>query len=278
MRFRWFAVATVLLVLLAGCSGDGDGDGDGDEPDPSSGPTTSQAPEPPKPGRRPQVGDCHRLTYAEALAPVAATKRVRCGRRPTALTFHVGRIERNARGKPRAVDSARVQRQVSTTCPEQLIAYLGGSADQVHRSLLTTVWFTPTLEQAQAGAAWFRCDVVAPSAGRSLMVLPADLRGAMADDAVRERFAMCATGEPGEKSFTRIPCTAPHSWRAVSTVELSGDAYPGADAIAATMDGACTDAATEAASNPLDVRWSQEGPTERQWKAGQRHGLCWVPS
>lgn len=264
-------VATSLLILLAGCSGT-------EEESPPESADDTATTEPAEPPRRPQVGDCHRMTMTQALAPVAEGRRVRCQRKPTSVTFHVGRVERNAQGDPRPVDSARVQRQVSSTCPERLLDYVGGTVDQLRRSLLTTVWFTPSLEQAEAGAAWFRCDVVAPGAGDSLMVLPKSLQGALEDDATRERFAMCATGEPGKKSFTRLPCTASHTWRAASTVDLAGDAYPGVDAVTASMDAACSDAATESAVNPLDVRWSQEGPTREQWRAGQRHGICWVPA
>lgn len=264
-----------LLLVLTACSGTDDPDES--SPSDSGGTASPQPSEPPKPPRRPQVGDCHRLSWEQALSPTVAETRVACRRRHTAVTFHVGRVERTATGRPRPVDSAAVQRQVARVCPEQLPAFLGGSVDQVRRSLLRAVWFTPTLEQADAGAGWFRCDVVATGSGKALRTLPPSLRGALADPEVTERFALCATGEPGTKSFARVPCSAPHAWRAVTTVDLGGDAYPGTQAVEAAMEDACSDAATEAASNPLDVRWSQEGPTQQQWRAGQRHGFCWVP-
>lgn len=267
------ALATVLLLLLSGCSG---GDDDSSSPSPSASRASEKA-EPPKPPRRPQVGDCYRLTFDEALAPTAPTQRVRCGRKPTAITFHVGKVERNRTGRPRPVDSVRVQRQVARACPERLANFLGAEPDQVRRSLVRAIWFTPTLEQADAGADWFRCDVVAAGPGRTFMVLPRRMAGAFADDALREKFALCATGKPGTKSFTRVTCSAPHAWRAAATVDIAGDDYPGKDAIAAAMDDPCSDAATDAASNPLDVRWSQEGPTRAQWRGGQRYGICWVP-
>lgn len=269
------ALLCVLLLVLTGCNGGDDSSPGTTGADSSAGAAT----EPPKPPRRPRVGDCHRLDRDQALAPTAPTQsRVPCRRKPTAITFFVGRVGRDAQGQRLDVDSPRVQRRVAETCPEQLSEFLGGTPDQQRRSLLTAVWFTPTLAQADAGAGWFRCDVVATGAGDSLMTLPAQLSGALDDETVRERFALCAAGEPGRKSFSRVPCTAPHGWRAATTVDLSGDRYPGKEALETQMADACSDAATQAATNPLDVRWSQEGPTRKQWRAGQRHGLCWVPS
>lgn len=272
---RTLAGLLALVLLLTGCTGCTGSD----EPEtPESGSAASATPEPPKPPRRPRVGDCHRLTWDQALSPTAAEgTRVQCRRRHTAVTFHVGRVERTKSGRPRPVDSARVQRQVARVCPERLPDHLGGTVDEVRRSLLRAVWFTPTLAQAEAGAGWFRCDVVATGPQESLRRLPGDLAGALADPEVREQLALCAAGEPGTASFSRVPCSAPHAWRAVTTVDLEGEAYPGAEAVGSTMADACSDAATEAATDPLDVRWSQEGPTRAQWRAGQRHGFCWVP-
>lgn len=267
------ALWCTLVLLLSGCTSGGD---DADSADaPGATPTDSAPPEPP---RRPKVGDCHRLSWEDALSPVTATgTRVACRRKHTAVTFRVGRVQRNRAGKPLPVDSPRVQRQVARECPGNLPDFLGATPDQVRRSLLRAVWFTPTLEQAEAGAGWFRCDVVATGADSDLMPLPTQVRGALADEAIRERFALCASGEPGTTSFARVPCSAAHAWRAVATVDVEGDSYPGREAVEDAMASTCSDVATDAATNPLDVRWSQEAPTRRQWRAGQRFGYCWVP-
>lgn len=269
---RVAALLLSLLLVLTGCTGS-----DGPEDAASSGGAGSATPEPPEPPRRPKVGDCHRIGWEQAVSPTATDSRVRCRRRHTAVTFHVGRVERTKAGRPRPVDSARVQRQVARACPERLPDFLGGTVDQVRRSLFRAVWFTPTLEQAEAGAGWFRCDVVATGAGESLRRLPAELKGVLGSPERAEEFALCATGEPGSDSFTRVPCSDQHAWRAVTTVDLEGDSYPGPEAVESAMEDACSDAATEVASDPLDVRWSQEGPTKVQWRGGQRHGFCWVP-
>lgn len=275
------AVASALACLtmvfgLGACSDDRGGDAG---PTPSEQAASPGASEKPRPPRRPQVGDCHRLTPNQALAPTAPGKRrVKCSRKPTAVTFHVGRIKRKSDGSRLPVDSPKVQKQVARACPEQLQKHLGGTKDLLRRSLLTTVWFTPTIEQEEAGADWFRCDLVAPVSEQKLLVLQTPVKGLLDDPARRERYALCANGEPGKKSFARTTCREAHAWRAVRTVDIAGDTYPGVGSIKATMDQACTDAATEEAANPLKLRWSQEGPTRTQWKSGRRHGTCWIPA
>ncbi|WP_110241997.1 septum formation family protein [Nocardioides gilvus] len=266
-----------MLFGLSACTDEGNRDD-------ARSTSTQQTPEPavsekPKPPRRPKVGDCHRLTWNDALAPTAPVKkRVGCAKKPTAVTFYVGRVKRDSDGTRLAVDAPSVQKQVARVCPDRLQKHLGGNKDLLRRSLLTTVWFTPTIEQEEAGADWFRCDLVAPLTERTLLVLQTPVQGLLDDPGRRERYALCASGDPGSKSFKRTTCRGAHAWRAVSTVDISGEAYPGAGSIETTMDDACSDVATEEATNPLDVRWSQEGPTRKQWKAGRRYGICWVPA
>lgn len=275
------SVASVLVCLtmlfgIGACSEDGENDS---RTSSSADTAASQAPQKPRPPRRPKVGDCHRLTSEEALAPVAPKKtRVKCSRKPTSVTFHVGRIKQEPDGSPLPVDSPKVQKQVARACPDRLEKHLGGNKDLLRRSLLTTVWFTPTIEQEEAGAHWFRCDLVAPVSDKTLLVLQTPVKGLLDDPDRRERYALCANGEPGKNSFARTSCRDPHAWRAVGTVEIPGETYPGTGSIKATMDKTCTDAATAEAANPFSVKWSQEGPTRAQWKAGRRHGTCWIPS
>jgi len=269
-----------LLLGLVACSDEDPGANENDaRTTPSEETATSPTPASVKPPRRPRVGDCHRLSWNDALAPTVPRKKpVKCSKSPTAVTFYVGKIKRDADGSPLPVDSPAVQKQVARACPDQLGKHLGGSEDLRRRSLLTTIWFTPTIEEEAAGADWFRCDLVAPLTERTLLVLEIPLRGVLDSPDRRLRYALCANGEPGKKSFTRTTCRGGHAWRAVSTVDIDGKSYPGVKSIETTMDQACSDVASEEATNPLAVKWSQEGPTREQWKAGRRYGICWVPA
>ena len=260
----------VAGLLLSGCSGDdaapaGSGTASTAAASPSAEPTPSAspvaAPVPPKNGR------CYRLSFDDALAPIADADHVGCRRPHTSQTFKVGRLDE---GVP--VDSARAQRQARATCTKKLGQFLGADREALRLSLLTTVWFTPTLEEGAAGGRWLRCDVIATAGSERLLKLPRDVKKA-ADD-----FSLCATAEPGRPASRRVPCARPHAWRALATVDLAGPAYPSAAKAAAAMEETCRSRARSAADDPLDFTWSEERPTRAQWKAGRRHGICWVPA
>jgi hypothetical protein len=195
------AVAVVAALALAGCTSPSSDLGAA----PTSTPTSSSSPTaatPPDPGPTPKVGECHDLTFRQA------------------------------------------------------------------------VWFTPSQARADAGADWFRCDVVVVTAPRQLLRLPRRTKGWGDAPAI----AMCATAAPGTKRFKRVTCGVKHSWVAVATVDIPGRRLPGQDAIADRMEAPCRDAARSRADDPLDFTWSQESPTAEQWHAGRHYGICWAPS
>lgn len=269
------AAAVVAALVLAGCSG-------GDEPDP--GPETStagptRAPKPPRAeaAPRPKVGACYRLTYEQALAPTTDVEPVRCKRGHTAVTYYVGTLDLVADGHLLAVDADRVRSQAAETCPRRLPAYLGGAERDLRLSMLRPVWFSPTLEQSDDGQDWFRCDVISPADDERLHRLKVPPRGALGTPAGRTAYAVCGTAEPGTAGFRRVPCDRDHRWRAVTAYELSGDAYPGRAAVRRIADERCQAVGKERADDPLTYRWGFDYPTRAQWRAGTRHGLCWVP-
>ncbi len=278
------ALAGVLAGVLAltGCTGGGSSDS---APPPSSStgsqatgsatpsPRPARATPPPSPGAR----ACYRLSYAEAVAPTTDARGVPCGRTHTAMTFSVGRLAAVVDGHLLAVDSRRVQQQVATTCPRRLASYVGGTADDLRLSMLRSVWFTPTVQQSDAGQEWFRCDVIAVAADGRLAPLSPRMAGVLGTSEGRDRFGMCGTAEPGAADFARVVCSRSHSWRAVRVVHLGGGSYPGASAVRDAGQTPCQDAGRAAASNALDFRWGYQWPTHEQWTGGQHFGLCWVP-
>lgn len=236
---------------------------------PSSTPTAVASP--PRPAR----DGCHRLTYDEAISPVVAGTDVPCRQRHTSQTYKVGRLDLVRDGHLRAVDSPDVQAEVARTCTSLLGDHVGGSVEDRRLSMVQAVWFTPSVEDAAAGADWLRCDVVVLASAGELLPLPRSSRGLVASS---DRFAMCGTAEPGAASFERVPCGVGRpSWRAISTVDLPGSSYPTAAEAGSRMESACRSAARARADDPLDFTWSEERPTEAQWESGQRYGICWVP-
>jgi hypothetical protein len=268
------AMAAVMTVLLlAGCSSSGSSRPQ-TEPTPvlSSSTTSPPVVSPPPPPPPPPAHACYRLGFADALAPTSDIKPSPCTGPHTAVTFFVGRLPRH-----QPVDGARVHHLVATACPRRFAAFVGGTIDERRLSLLRTVWFTPTLQQGQAGARWFRCEVIALRDDQHLALLTGPVSGALDNDATRRRFALCGTAEPGTSGFGQRICSAPHAWRALRTVDFRKGTYPGTDRVRSAGQSPCQDAAHSVASDPLNFRWSYQWPTARQWRSGQTYGVCWAP-
>jgi len=272
---RLLGALTAIVVLAAACTSGGDQPRAGSSSTP---PATATATPPPRATAAPAPQDqaCHRLTYAQALAPTSADTPVPCRSLHTSQTYAVGRLATEVGGHLVAVDSPRLQRQVGTTCPQRLARFLGASPERLRLSMLRAVWFTPTVDASDQGADWFRCDVIAVAAAKQLAPLSGNLKGALRG--TRDTYAMCGTAEPGTKGFRRVLCRDKHSWRALRTVALSGKSYPGQGAAKAAGQKVCQEAGRKVAADALDYKWGYEWPTAQQWAAGQSYGICWAPA
>ena len=240
---------------------------------PSASPTPTET-TPPDPGPRPRVGGCHLLSFGQAVAVVGRTEPVRCRRKHTAETYFVGRLELGTKaGHVRRVDSRAAQRQARSTCTARLPQHLGRTPRELRLSMAQSVWFTPSPQRAEAGADWFRCDVVAVAGPRRLQPLPRSTKGfgdAPARRDVRDRRSR-HEGVPG------VGCGAKHAWLAVATVDIPGRRLPTKQAVADRMEGPCGDAARSRAADPLDFTWSQESPTRSSGTRASATGSAGCP-
>jgi hypothetical protein len=268
---RTALVLVPLLVVVAGCSS---GEERAREPEKSPAAAVSSAPPPPA---DPAVGSCHALTVSEAADPVDPGGPVPCRGPHTSVTVKVGRISPLVDGHLLAVDSRTVRAQIAKACPDEPGPYVGGEPTTQRLSRFEVVWFAPSLEQADAGADWYRCDVVAVRSQGRLLRLPARLKGVLDQDGALDRYGTCGTSAPAARGFSRVVCSQRHSWRAVDVVELPRNARYLAKDVGATADSACKDVAAERANGALTYTWSFEWPTRAQWSTGQRYGYCWVP-
>lgn len=272
------AAAVLAVLLLGGCSGDDD---PGAAPEPSESPSSPAAtPTPAKPAPRPEVRACYRLSYAEAVAPTVDVRPTPCTKPHTAMTFTVGTLDTTVDGHLLAVDSRRVQEQVATECPKRFASFVGGTLEQRRLSMLRPVWFTPSVEESDDGADWFRCDVIAVQTNGSLAPLRGRLAGVLDSPDGRDRYAMCGTAEPGTPDFRRVICplSGVPEWRAVRTVPFTSQRYPGEARVRTAGEGPCQDAGRAVADDPLDFQWGYEWPTREQWASGQTYGICWAPA
>jgi Septum formation len=275
---RRLTLLVVAALALAACTSDEEDPSAEPTPTPSATPLAAPAPPPPAP----ELGACYRLSYDEAVAPTSEDSPASCDKGHTTQTFAVGQLDQVSNGHLLAVDSEAVRAQVAKRCPGQLASYVGATEEQLRLSLLRPVWFTPTIEQSDAGAAWYRCDAIAVSGDKTLAKIDHDISDALKKPEGRTEFALCGTAQPGTAAFTRVLCREDHSWKAISVIDLSktskkNDRYPGVEKVRNAGQTVCADAARAIASDALDYEWGYEWPTKDQWKAGQTYGRCWSP-
>ncbi len=268
------ALLLVAVLALGGCTGD---DGPKADPTPTATPTPSAPPTAAPPPPRPKRLQCRRLSFDEAIAPTDSDKVVSCRKPHTGQTYAVGRLRTVVDGHLVAVDSARVQKQVARACPRKLAPFLGTTDAALRLTMLRAVWFTPSVDQSDAGADWYRCDVVAVAGDDELARVRGSLQDALGAPESADAYGMCGTAAPDAASFTRVLCREAHSWRAIEVVELKGKDYPGEKRVRAAGQGPCEDAGREVAEDALDYEWGYEWPTAEQWATGQTYGRCWAP-
>ncbi|RYE76308.1 MAG: hypothetical protein EOO74_08635, partial [Myxococcales bacterium] len=165
----------VLGLFLTACSGDGESTSPSATP--TTAPPTTAAPVPPRPD--PKVGACHELAFDAATEAVDKNPPVPCRKEHTSVTFAVGQLDLLDDGHLLAMDSAQVGAQLDTTCERGVRDWVGGSAEDFRLSRFRSIWFRPDVKEADRGAAWYRCDVVAVAREGKLARLDGDLKGAL---------------------------------------------------------------------------------------------------
>jgi len=260
--------ALLALLALTGCTGDDETTTESTAST-SASPTATPTPVVPSPPPAGPHQACYLLDYDDALADSSTADPLRCREPHTAVTFFVGRLV--------DPDPGAAQAQVAEQCPRRLASFIGGTTEDRRLTMLRPIWFTPTPEESDAGARWFRCDVVAVAADGKLAELTAGIAGALDRPHGRDQYGMCGTAEPGTPQFDRVVCSRSHTWRAIQVVAFSGTKYPGEAQVRAAGETPCQDAGATVADDALDYRWGYEWPTAEQWDAGQRFGRCWAP-
>jgi hypothetical protein len=267
----------LAALLLTGCSaGDDAGDEPSEEPSETPGETATAEPPPPPP----EAGACYRLSVEDAKAASTDAEPVPCRRDHTARTAFVGKVSRLADGDATPEDP-QVARRLSEDCRQRGLTFLGGDPVTQNLSRFVTVGFVPTAAEIEAGAEWYRCDVVAFGDGERLLPLPFERRlaGILDQADALDTFGTCGTAEPGSADFERVACALPHSWRALTTIRIAdGARYPGAGAARRSGDEDCADYVEDQAGATTEIQYGWEWPTRAQWQAGQRFGFCWAPA
>ncbi len=248
------AVAVVLLGALVACG----------EEEPA---TVSTEP--------PQEGACRLLGPEDVARPSDDTPTVPCGDRHTAQTFAVGELPADLHD----LDSSdpALETWVHRTCTGAVATFLGGDESAVMRSVLSWAWFRPAEAAWEAGARWYRCDVL--GGGEQLTpyrALPKDAEGLL-EGPPPDQWMVCATGR-NVHAGTKVPCSEPHTWRAVTTIKVGepGESYPGDTAVRDTTSDYCSDSVGAWLGYPTTYDYGYTYFGEAEWQAGNRRSVCWA--
>lgn len=267
--------AVSCVALLSGCNGDDSG---ADDPSatPSESETTTSEPPPSPP---PRNGLCYRLDESQLRAAHVDADPVDCAQDHTTQTYLVGKLLGTVVRSADSVDSTAITRTVEQRCSDAFDDHVGGDQETRTLARVRYVWFVPSEEDFGRGANWFRCDVTADRQHGTPAQLPDDTEGMLDADTALDTWGTCdrAGAELNAEADWRM-CSQPHNWQAISVLTV-GDAdtpWPGADSLRSRGEE-CESAVREHvgdSTGALAFRWSY--PTEQQWRAGRRHGLCWT--
>ena len=171
---------------------------------------------------RPQVGECRALTLDDIYKAANTTAPVDCAEDHTSRVVEVGRL-------PRGVDWSagigKLTRVVENTCRPVVEETLGTDDRTRAMSAYSYAWFMPTKAQRQAGARWFRCDLMIWG-GKRLVKLPTDEAPALTALPHPDSVARCLMS-----SGRTTVCARSHGWRATGVLVVAEQKYPGDKAI-----------------------------------------------
>jgi hypothetical protein len=254
--------SAALLIALTGCTE-------------SAGPPADGAADAVVTVDPPEAGQCRILTPADVAEPDNDTEPVPCTAAHTAETYLVGAFEGKAARA--GYDDPVLGAQVFRSCDRRYRRFTGADESLALRSVLSWAWFRPSEAAWEAGARWYRCDVVGGGEASAAMVgLPRTTEGILLGRP-GDRWMACVDGET-VTGAPRVPCTEEHTWRAVSAVVVGEeeDEYPGDRLVEVLTRDYCSDWVGAWMSYPIDYEFAYTWFHEGEWQAGNRRSVCWA--
>lgn len=222
----------------------------------------------------PELGACRVLTPEDVALPSNATRTVDCADPHTAETFAVGPLPESL--DDAAYDDDEVGAFAYDTCSEKFEKFLGADESLVMRTVVSWAWFRPSEKAWDEGARWYRCDVVGGGDdSASYIDLPPTAKGLLLEQ--DDRWLVCVDAKT-VAGAPRIPCSEPHTWRAVTTIKLGEpeDPYPGDRVVEVTTRDYCSDSVGAWLGYPIDYDFAYTWFHEAEWESGNRRSVCWA--
>ncbi|MFS3128850.1 septum formation family protein [Nocardioides sp. Bht2] len=259
-RLRSYSVALLFLTALAACSGDAGADVDPDQVDAVE---------------QPELGACRVLSPDDVAKSSNATKTVDCAKPHTAETFAVGALPESFDDVD--YDDKALGKFAYQTCSENYSKFLGADDSLVMRTVLSWAWFRPSEKAWDDGARWYRCDVIGGGdQSKEYVNLPATTRDLMLGKP-NDKWMVCADGASVAGSV-KVPCSEPHTWRAVTTIKVGADTaeYPGDRLVEVKSRDFCSKSVVAWLNYPPDYQFGYTWFHEAEWEAGNRRSVCWA--
>ncbi|WP_239459854.1 septum formation family protein [Nocardioides daejeonensis] len=253
-------VAT-LVLLASGCGGD--------ESDTRVDPDLVDSTE------VPDNGLCRMLTPDDVAQPTNATRTVDCAEKHTAETYATGELP--GRFAEADYDDPELSAYAYETCSAAFEEFLGADESLVMRSVLSWAWFRPSEKAWDDGARWYRCDVVGGGEqSKEYVALPKTAKGLMLGKP-KDDWMVCADG-PSVAGSVKVPCSRPHTWRAVTTIKVGADSdpYPGDRLVEVKSRDFCSRSVGGWLGYPDDYDFAYTWFHQAEWDAGNRRSICWA--
>lgn len=222
----------------------------------------------------PAVGACRDLTASDLNLQTNSSPVVSCGEPHTAVTFASGTLPART---GRAYADLRHNRFVFRTCQQAFAAFIGADESLALRVRLSWSWFRPSERGWADGARWYRCDLVGGPVGASRLAhLPRDAHDLL-DKGDPDTWLVCADGATVARG-QKVPCTAEHTWRAVTTIKLGApdDPYPGDAVVEARTRSFCQESVRSWLRYPADYEFGYTWFKAERWAEGNRRSVCWA--
>ncbi len=223
----------------------------------------------------PEPGVCRVLEPADIAASSNDTATVPCTEPHNAEVYAVGPFK--GRLAKAGYDDPALGAYVYGVCRRGFMKFTGADESLALRSVISWAWWRPTEEEWEAGARWFRCDVVGGTdRSAELVELPRTAKGVLLG-IPGDRWMACVQGA-NVSAVPPVPCTQPHDWRAVTTIVVGKDKqrYPGDRLVEVLSRDYCSDSVGAWMNYPVDYEYAYTWFHKAEWKTGNRRSVCWA--